>query len=291
MIEITPQVLRAMPLPQPGDGDKRQRGDVLVIAGSRNVPGAALLAGVAALRAGAGRLRIATCRSNASGLAVAIPEAFVLGLSESSAGGMDASNVDELVTLVDEADSVLIGPGLTDQSAVDRLIEGILKKSKKGRSFIFDAAALKAVRHVGLGKSYEHSVILTPHAGEMAGLLACERTDVEADPANFARRAAKAYDATVALKGARTFIAQGESSLNFCARGNVGLATSGSGDVLAGIIAGLCARGADPFVATCWSVFLHATAGDRLADQLGRLGFLARELLHEIPGIMSELDH
>src|SRR4051794_31155115 len=100
MIDITAEALRKMPLPEPGEGDKTARGEVLVIAGSRQVPGAALLSGVAALRAGAGRLRIATCTSNAPALAVAVPEAFVLGLSETAAGGIDPSNVDELLGII-----------------------------------------------------------------------------------------------------------------------------------------------------------------------------------------------
>lgn len=289
MIEITPDVLRTMPLPQPGEGDKRSRGDVLVIAGSKQVPGAALLSGVAALRAGAGRLRIATCQSNAAALAVAVPEAFVLGMSETSAGGLHPSNVEEILGLVEDADSVLVGPGLMDQDAVDALVEAIIRRSTSERCFIFDAAALKAVRHAGMNKSHGHKLIFTPHAGEMAGLLGCERDDVEADPPSFARRAAQRYAAIVSLKGARTFIAEGDKDLGFSARGNVGLATSGSGDVLAGIIAGLVARGAAPFVASCWGVFIHATAGDRLANKVGGLGFLARELLAEVPGILADL--
>jgi hydroxyethylthiazole kinase-like uncharacterized protein yjeF len=191
MIEITPDVLRTMPLPQPGEGDKRSRGDVLVIAGGRQVPGAALLSGVAALRAGAGRLRIATCQSNAAALAVAVPEAFVMGVSETSAGGIDPSNVDELLRLTENADSILIGPGLMDQDAIDALVEPMLHKSKTGMSFIFDAGAIKAIRHANVGNSHGHNVILTPHAGEMAGLLGCERGEVESDPSNFAHRAAQ----------------------------------------------------------------------------------------------------
>src|SRR4051812_47702224 len=88
MLEITPALLRQFALPDPGEGDKRARGSVLVIGGSRQVPGAALLAGLGALRAGAGRLRIATCESNASALAVAAPEAWVLGLQETPRGGL-----------------------------------------------------------------------------------------------------------------------------------------------------------------------------------------------------------
>jgi ADP-dependent NAD(P)H-hydrate dehydratase len=288
MIEITPELLRKMPLPEPGEGDKTARGDVLVIAGSRQVPGAALLSGEAALRAGAGRLRIATCTSNAAAVAVAVPEAFVIGLSETAEGGIDPSNVDELLRLVEDADCILVGPGLLDQTAVDALVRAIFERSKPDRSFVFDAVALKAIRNAGVGKSHGQQLILTPHAGEMAGLLQCERTTVDADPQRFARQAAQTFGATVALKGARTFIAEAEANLGVCRLGNVGLATSGSGDVLAGVIAGLFARGAEPFVATCWGVFLHATAGDRLAKKVGRLGFLARELLPEIPRLMDE---
>src|SRR3978361_934818 len=288
MIEITAEALRKMPLPEPGEGDKTARGDVLVIAGSRQLAGAALLSGEAALRAGAGRLRIATCKSNAAALAVAIPEAFVLGLSETALGGIDPSNVDELLGLIDGAGCVLVGPGLLDQAAVDALVQAIFKRSKPGKSFVFDALALKGIRNAGVRKSHGQQIILTPHAGEMAGLLECERTTVEADPERFARQAALTFRAAVALKGAGTFIAQAQQKLGFCGLGNVGLATSGSGDVLAGVIAGLFARGAEPFAAACWGVFLHASAGDRLAKKVGRLGFLARELLPEIPGIMQE---
>jgi NAD(P)H-hydrate repair Nnr-like enzyme with NAD(P)H-hydrate dehydratase domain len=116
-----------------------------------------------------------------------------------------------------------------------------------------------------------------------------ERSHVEADPARIAQQAAKDFRAVIALKGARTVVVSPQGERAVCREGNVGLATSGSGDVLAGIIAGLLARGAPAFAATCWGVYLHARAGDRLAKKIGPLGFLARELLLEIPGIMGEV--
>jgi hydroxyethylthiazole kinase-like uncharacterized protein yjeF len=131
--------------------------------------------------------------------------------------------------------------------------------------------------------------ILTPHAGEMAGLLGIEKERVQADPIGTARRAAEHFRSIVALKGAETVIASPSGEV-WCNRtGNVGLATSGSGDTLSGIIAGLAARGADPAQATVWGVYLHGAAGDRLATRVGPLGFLARELLAEIPALMAEL--
>jgi NAD(P)H-hydrate repair Nnr-like enzyme with NAD(P)H-hydrate dehydratase domain len=119
--------------------------------------------------------------------------------------------------------------------------------------------------------------------------MGMERKDVEAEPANAACQAASELYSVMALKGALTFVATPRREVSVCREGNVGLATSGSGDVLAGIIAGLLARGAPAFVATCWGVYLHATAGDRLSRRIGPLGFLAHELLAEIPGIMGAL--
>jgi ADP-dependent NAD(P)H-hydrate dehydratase len=132
--------------------------------------------------------------------------------------------------------------------------------------------------------------ILTPHAGEMASLLDLDKDRVLDDVVGTALRAAAHFRAVVALKGSETIIStpDGESWRN--RTGNVGLATSGSGDTLSGIIAGLAARGADPPHAAAWGVYLHGSAGDRLADRVGPLGFLARELLAEIPPLMAELN-
>jgi ADP-dependent NAD(P)H-hydrate dehydratase len=137
---------------------------------------------------------------------------------------------------------------------------------------------------------FEGRAVVTPHAGEMAGMRGIEKAAVTREPATRAREASDDLRAVVALKGRETFIAA-PNDKTYCNRaGNVGLATSGSGDTLSGIIAGLAARGAEPVQAAVWGVYLHARAGDRLSKRMGRLGFLARELLAEIPSLMSELD-
>ena len=123
----------------------------------------------------------------------------------------------------------------------------------------------------------------------MAGLMKMDRAAVEADPAGVATRAAETFGTIVVLKGARTYIASPAGQLAVCVAGNVGLATSGSGDVLSGVIAGLAARRTEPFAAAAWGVFLHAKAGDRLATKIGPLGYLARELLDEIPNLMWDI--
>jgi ADP-dependent NAD(P)H-hydrate dehydratase len=289
-MEITEQFLREMPLPNPEEGDKGTRGNVLVIAGGRDVPGAALLSGVAALRAGAGRLQIATSFRHASNIAIAIPEALVVGLPETKAGGIEPAAIDALSPMLERADAVLLGPGLQDDEAIASLTRSIFDTVKPGPSFVVDAGAIK---HLGLMTStiapHGGRVVVTPHAGEMAALMKTERSTVEADQARIAQEVAVEHSIVVALKGAETFIASPHDAPIACRRGNVGLATSGAGDVLAGLITGLLARGARPFVAACWGVFLHANAGDYLSRHIGPLGFLARELSTEIPRIMGAL--
>jgi hydroxyethylthiazole kinase-like uncharacterized protein yjeF len=131
--------------------------------------------------------------------------------------------------------------------------------------------------------------VLTPHAGEMASLIGADKHDVERDPGEVARIAAKQFAAVVALKGAETHIADPDGKLFRYSGGSVGLATSGSGDTLAGIVAGLAARGASPLHAAVWGAYLHGAAGRVLARRVGPVGFLARELLDELPPLLRRL--
>jgi ADP-dependent NAD(P)H-hydrate dehydratase len=288
--EVTPEFLRKMPLPDPEEGDKQARGNVLVIAGGRDVPGGALLAGVGALRAGAGRLQIATCARNATALAISVPEALVLGLRETPDGGIDPTGVEELAPFLESADVVLIGPGMQHQDAVAELSAEVLDKVASGPALVFDARAIKDLYSARrLLERHQGRVVITPHAGEMAGLVGLERSQVESDAVDVARRVAADLKVVVALKGARTIIAGPLDQQVVCRKGNVGLATSGSGDVLAGVITGLLGRGAPVFVGACWGVYLHAKAGDRLSKTVGPLGYLAHELLPEIPRILATL--
>lgn len=289
-LDITPRLLRAWPLPQPSEeGDKEERGQVVVVGGSPQMPGALILAATAALRAGAGKLRIAAGESIALAVAATIPEARVFALPETDAGGIASGAAPVIAEAAVKARAVLIGPGMTDEAAVVSLTRELLPQIPHAVC-ILDAAALAAVREDPSGlRPHAGGGVLTPHAGEMAGMLGTERGAITQDPAGMARRASAEWQAVVALKGAETFIAAPGGELYRNRSGNVGLATSGSGDTLAGIIAGLAARGAEPLQAAVWGVHLHARAGDRLAGRMGQLGFLARELLDEVPPLMAEL--
>lgn len=264
---------------------------MLVVGGASEMPGAVILAATAALRAGAGKLQIATCRSIAPVVAAAVPEARVFALPETKAGAIAASASKEIIARGQEVQAVLIGPGMIDEKAVVRLVKSVLPRMGRA-TLVLDAAALSCFEtSPHCLHRLDCQAVLTPHAGEMAKLLGVGKTLITSEPLEMARRAATTLRAVVALKGAETYIAGHGASKSYCNHaGNVGLATSGSGDTLSGIIAGLAARGATPLQATVWGVYLHARAGDVLAKRIGRLGYLARELLAEVPRLMSQME-
>ena len=286
-IPLTEALLRTIPLPShDGVQDKDSRGRVLVIGGSTEVPGAALLAAVGALRAGAGKLQIATCGRVAIGLGLAVPEALVVGLPETPDGGVDPRCARQLAERAEKVDAVLLGPGMTDQPAVDALRAALIADTSRP-ALIFDAAALNALAEQAWALApHQARVVLTPHAGEMAGMLGISRKEVLADREAVARRAAGSLNAVVALKGECTVVAAPDGRTWLYGGGGIGMATSGSGDTLAGIVTGLLARGTEPITASLWAVLLHGEAGRRLCKTRGPLGFLARELLAEIPPLM-----
>lgn len=278
--------LRRWPLPTPNDdSDKEDRGRVVLVAGSRQISGAAVLAATAALRAGAGRVTIGAPESIAQAIALAVPESRVIAMGETKAGGIAADADDELDEFVDRARAVLVGPGLPADDASTELASRLLRRFSQA-GVVLDAAAMGVVRS---GVRFSRPVLLTPHAGEMASLTGSDKRTIEGQPATSAHRAACAWNAVVALKGAVTHIAAPDRSVWRHEGGNPGLAISGSGDVLAGIMAGLLARGMTLEGAAAWGVALHARAGERLATRVGPLGYLARELPGEIPALMASV--
>jgi len=285
---VSDTLLRAMPLPEHDAGaDKDERGRVLVVGGGRAVPGALLLAGVAALRAGAGKLQMATAASVAPHIGVAVPEALVAGLPETDDGEIAPGAADELRARAARSDAVLVGPGMLDEVGAADLTAALLE-GPAGPAFVIDAGALCRLRSfAAAARSRGGALVLTPHAGEMARLLDVPREDVVADAAGVARRVADELGAVVALKGSETVIAAPGGGDWIYRDGRVGLATSGSGDTLAGLVAGLLARGARPHEAAIWGVYLHGEAGNRLSRTRGPVGFLARELLAEVPVLMA----
>jgi ADP-dependent NAD(P)H-hydrate dehydratase len=278
--------LHHWPLPGIDDAaDKEARGSVLIVAGSREIPGAALLSAHAAVRAGAGKLLIAAPRSAAHGIALAMPEARVVGLQETRDGSPDASAARQLAGFSARVHAMLVGPGLPEGEATTAFVLRLLPHFT-GVPMILDAAAMDAVMHA---ERFSQPVLLTPHCGEMAHLTGHPKQALADNAEAAALHYAAQWGAVLALKGAISWIAEPGGSVWRHEAGHPGLATSGSGDVLAGLITGLAARGATLAQASAWGMVTHALAGQQLAQHIGPLGFLARELLPKIPALLDRL--
>lgn len=273
--------LKAHPLPPIVDGDKETKGRSFIVAGSRQVPGAALLSAMAAMRAGAGKLRIATVESIAIPLGMAMPEAMVIALPEDEEGGFARSAVKSLAEQADKIDAVVAGPGMAEGDACERIAEALL--ASKAR-IALDAALLHALQPLSEDRSTRP--VLLPHSGELAALLDCHEEKVERDPVGCGRRAAELYRSVVLVKGVTSHVVIPEGDVWTYDGGAPGLGVSGSGDILAGIVGGLLARGADPLNALLWAVWLHGEAGASLAKKVGPIGFLAREIADQVPALL-----
>ncbi len=224
-------------------------------------------------------MKIATVASAAAGMGLMVPEAMVVGLPEAPDGGVDADKAaDDLLQMTGRCGAVLIGPGMIGDEPTTSLTVRLLG-AEGSPSFVLDAAAICGLAaRAGDVKASGKRAVITPHAGEMAQLLDRSRDAVEADPLDAARTAADLLGTVVVMKGATTWIVDPEGGHWLYEGGGVGLATSGSGDVLAGLVVGLLARGIDPAAAALWGVYLHGEAGRRLSSTVGPIGFLAGRL-------------
>lgn len=294
---VTPSLLRDWPLPAPGE-DKYSRGAVLIIGGARTTPGAAILAGAAALRAGAGKITLAVAESVAAQVGVALPECGAVGLPETADGSITGDGLDRISSYLDRVDTVLVGPGLDNPDLAERLLLKLLERGEPsagpdrsgGPAVVLDAFALGGlVRLEARLEPWHGRLILTPNPTEAAILLGRDVKTLQADVSAIAEQ----YGAVVSCQGVIACPSDAkreDPGLWKITTGYGGLGTSGSGDVLSGVIAGLRARGTSGPQAACWGTHLHAAAADRLASKLGPLGFLARELADELPALMLELN-
>lgn len=278
---LTRATLRAHPLPRVVDGDKETKGRVLVVAGSRDVPGAALLGAMAAMRAGAGRLQIVTVDSVAVPLGVAMPEAMVCGLPEATDGGFAPSAVNAIAEHAENADAIVAGSGMAESTTCAKIARALVGCRAQ---LALDAALLKNLPVPKRARS--PMSILLPHSGELAALLDCSEAEVMRDPIGCGLRAAERYRSIVLVKGITSHIVTPNGGIWAYKGGAPGLGVSGSGDVLAGIVGGLLARGAEPVNALLWGVWLHGESGTKLAKKIGPIGFLAREIAREVPPML-----
>jgi hydroxyethylthiazole kinase-like uncharacterized protein yjeF len=282
---LTRSALKRFPLPLLVDGDKETKGRILVIAGSRQVAGAALLTATAAMRSGAGKLRMLTVDSVSVATALAMPEAMVVGLPEARDGGFTRGAVREVREQSHEVDVVVAGPGMAQAQTCEALADALLAGQA---SIVLDAALLHSLKPLdNERRGSSKAPILLPHSGELASLLDCDEEIIERDPLGCGLRAAELYGAHVLVKGVTSHVVSMDGRAWTYRGGAPGLGVSGSGDTLAGIVGGLLARGADPLTALLWGVLLHGEAGEALSRRVGPIGFLAREIPDEVPALLA----
>ena len=278
---LTETQLRSWPLPSDPEDSKFERGTAVVIGGTSKTAGAVLLAGEAALRVGAGRLQIATVEPAVPALMAVAPEALVEGLPCSPRGSVDADAVgDGLLHLVAEASAVLVGPGTDDVQDTAALLATVLPHIGAEAVVVLDASAIKAIASIRAAlRPFRGRLVLTPNRGEAEDLVGT--AGAGADAASIAR----SEGAVVSMDG---IVASHDGRLWVAAERLPGLGTSGSGDVLAGLVAGAAARCGDAAQAACWATYLHVAAGADATRRIGPVGFLARDLLSRIPRLMAD---
>lgn len=282
--------LSAHPLPEiDGRTDKNERGRVLVVGGSAFVPGALRLTGEAALRVGAGKLQLATVESAAMALGVLVPEAAMIALPHDAGGDLTADAAEVLEKAAGYCNAMILGPGVIETEETKALITRLLAAPRDDLTVVLDAGCLGCARHIReTVAAHGGRVVMTPHHGEMAQLMDEDADAINDDAEAMALAAARRFNAVIALKAAETLIAAPTGELLRYASHCPGLATGGSGDVLAGVIGGLAARGADALTATAHGVWLHGEAGRALSAKAGAVGLLARDLPAELPHLLEQ---
>lgn len=263
-------------------------GTVLSVAGSHGMTGAAVLAAAAALRGGAGLVRCVLPDPLLSIISTLVPEAVLLPV-RSPDGNWSADAADDALEWLPDADALLVGPGIPVNGETDLVLDRLLQAAGQ-TPVVLDAGALGLLAQ---GESIRDRLptrtVLTPHPGEMARLMHCKIAQVLADPLGHALACAKEWNAVVVLKGAGTVTASPDGRAFFNTTGNAGMATAGSGDVLAGLIASLAAQGMEPLGAAVCGVYLHGLSGDLGARVTTERALVASDLVAGIGAAFLEL--
>jgi len=296
--------------PRPRDAHKGTFGKVMIAAGSVNYTGAAALAGEAAYRAGAGLVTLAIPSAIHGPLAARLAEATYILLPHNM-GAISEGAAPVLLEALEGYDALLVGPGLGRDAKTRLFVERLLdnqRSAAKGRigflhapagtqgvaprlpSLVVDADGLNLLTELdSWPKRLPPNSILTPHPGEMASLLDCERGKIQADRIGVAQQAAAGWGQIVVLKGAFTVVAAPDGRTSLLPFANPALATAGSGDVLAGAIVALLGMGLEPYPAAVAGAFLHGAAGQKAAEEIGMAGVAAGDLPRFLAAVGDEL--
>ncbi len=264
--------------PRTADSHKGDYGRLLTVCGSYGMAGAAVLCARAALRSGVGLLTVAVPRSVYPLMAAAVPEAVFLPLPETAKGQVAKEAIPLLLDAATKSTAVVVGCGLGTGPSVRAVVKALLREV--ACPLILDADGINAVTpHTLVEGTHLAPRILTPHPGEMARLLGTDVPAVQANRRELAATFAVQYDAVLALKGHHTLVAAPDGRGAVCPTGNPGMATGGSGDVLAGVIGALAAQGMPPYEAAMCGVYLHGLAGDRAAAKRSQHSMLPSDIV------------
>ncbi len=263
------------------DSHKGSYGRVVLIGGSIGMSGAISLAGLGALRGGAGLVYLACPRSVWSAVAAIEPSYLTVPLPEDSLGRLAIPSIPDIMTACQNADAVAIGPGLGQSDELREVVSQIIRGVDV--PCVVDADALNLlVERQGLFASARSLRVLTPHPGEFSRLTGLPIREIQAHRESLAVEFAQRHRVVLVLKGAGTIVTDGDR-LFINRTGNPGMATGGTGDVLTGLITALIAQGADPFDAACLGCHLHGLAGDIAAEELSPPGMIASDLPKYLP--------
>jgi NAD(P)H-hydrate epimerase len=297
MVEGNPSVLLSLSGPpdfsslfrsRASDSNKGLYGHVLVIAGGRGKTGAAAMAGIAALRAGAGLSTVASAASAITAISSYAPEIMTEALAETEGGAiaMRAPDDPALAAITEKKTVIAIGPGMGQHPETVQFIRRFVQESKT--PMVVDADALNAL--AGQRSRFEGPRIFTPHPGEMSRLTGKTIAEIQKDRIGNARSFATEHGVYLVLKGDRTVIAFPDGPVWINPTGSPSMATGGTGDVLTGMIAGLVAQFPHQLEeALLAAVYLHGRAGELGAEALGEKSFMATDLFEFLPEAMREI--
>ena len=270
------------------EAHKGDFGHVLVIAGSAGYTGAAYLASQAAIRSGSGLVTLAMGRSLYEILATKLVEVMVKPFFETKDYSLSLLAEREIATFSEKCNVALIGPGISQNKETQHLVRNLIPKLNK--PIVLDADGINALAgHVEVLKALKAPIVLTPHPGEMSRLIGKDITEIQNNRKDIAQTFATEYNSVLVLKGHNTIVANPSGEIYLNQTGNVGMATGGVGDILAGMIASFMGQGCDAFTASMLGVYFHGLAGDLAVKEKGVLSLIATDILEKIPEVLKTL--
>jgi len=279
---ITLQLVRERLPARPVDSHKGTFGHVFILAGSRGFTGAAKLAAEAASRSGVGLVTVGCPRTLADAMAVSLYEAMSRPLPATPEETLSFDALDPALAFAVDKQAVVLGPGISQHEETRRFAVEFVRQCPV--PMVVDADGLNCLStDVDALASAKAAVLITPHPGEIARLAQCTTAEVQADREGVAKRMAQRLGCVVALKGYRTVIAEPNGACLINPTGNAGLASGGTGDVLAGLLGGLLAQGLSARDAALIGVYAHGLAADIAVKSTTQRGLIARDVTHALP--------